>query len=167
MLFVLRAVFLLISGPDVSFWHFVRYAVGFDAGLGLHVDIADTYFLPNVLASGLYAVFYFTWSRSLGHLVADAHIVDAQTGRRMRNWQKVVRSGLQLVNGYIGFLRILDIISVLIVFFDQERRRSIYDLAARTVVVVGDPAEEAPETERQKSWAAELFGWLTGREQAG
>ncbi len=167
MLFALRAVFLLLSGPDLSWWHFVRYTFGFDAGLGIHVDIVDTYYVPYVMANGMYAVFYFTWGRSLGHMAAGAHIVDARTGRRMRNWQKVVRSVLQIANGYVEFLRILDIVSIFIVLIDRGRRRSIYDMAARTVVVVGEPVEEEPETVRQRSWVSALFGQLTGREPSG
>lgn len=60
MLFVLRAVFLFLSGPDVSVWHFVRYTFGFDAGLDMHVDAIDTYHVPYVMANGMYGVFYFT-----------------------------------------------------------------------------------------------------------
>ncbi len=165
-LFALRAVFLLLSGENVSLWHFVRYALGLDNGLGIHVDAVDTYYLPNVMASGMYGVFYFTWGRSLGHMAVGAHIVDARTGRRMRTWQKAVRSLLQLVNGYVEFLRILDVLSILIVLIDRERRRSIYDMIARTVVVVGNPAEEEPEAARQRSWLAALFGRLAGSESA-
>ena len=164
MLFVLRAVFLFLSGPDVSAWHFVRYTFGFDAGLDIHVDAIDSYYIPYVMANGMYGVFYFTWGRSLGHMAAGAHIVDARTGRRMRNWQKAVRSVLQLANGYVEFLRILDILSVFIVLIDRERRRSIYDMVAGTMVVVGNPVEEEPEAARQPSWLAALFGQLTGRE---
>ena len=166
MLFALRAVFLFLSGPDLSLWHFVRYTFGFDAGLDIHVDAIDTYYVPYVMANGMYGVFYFTWGRSLGHMAAGAHIVDARTGRRMRTWQKAVRSGLQLANGYVEFLRILDVLSVLIVLIDRERRRSIYDMIAVTMVVVGNPVEEEPETVRQRSWIAALFGQLTGREQS-
>ncbi len=166
MLFVLRAVFLLLSGPDVSAWHFVRYTFGFDVGLDIHVDAIDSYYVPYVMANGMYAVFYFTWGRSLGHMAAGAHIVDARTGRRMRTWQKAVRSVLQLLNGYLEFLRILDIVSIFIVLIDRERRRSVYDLAARTVVVVGDPVEEEPEAVRQRSWLDTLFARLAGRESA-
>ena len=110
MLFVLRAVFLLLSGPDLSLWHFVRYTFAFDGDLDIHVDAVDKYYVPYIMANGMYAVFYFTWGRSLGHMAAGAHIVDARTGRRMRTWQKAVRSTLQLVNGYVEFLRILDIL---------------------------------------------------------
>ena len=164
MLFVLRAVFLLLSGPDLSAWHFVRYTFGFDAGLDIHVDAIDTYYVPYVMANGMYGVFYFTWGRSLGHMAVGAHIVDARTGRRMRTWQKAVRSIMQLVNGYLEFMRILDIVSIFIVLIDRERRRSVYDLAARTMVVVGNPVEEEPEAARQPGWLDALFGRLTGRE---
>ncbi|MDE2787815.1 MAG: RDD family protein [Chloroflexota bacterium] len=167
MLFVLRAIFLFLSGPDVSVWHFVRYTFGFDAGLDMHVDAIDTYYVPYVMANGMYGVFYFTWGRSLGHMAAGAHIVDARTGRRMRTWQKAVRSVLQLVNGYIEFLRILDVLSIFSVLIDRERRRSIYDMIAGTMVVVGNPVEEEPEAARQRSWLSALFGQLTGREPAG
>ena len=61
-------------------------------------------------------------------------------------------------------MRILDIVSIFIVLIDRERRRSIYDLAARTVVVVGNPVEEEPEAARQRSWLDALFGRLAGRE---
>ena len=167
MLFVLRAVFLFLSGPDVSVWHFVRYTFGFDAGLDVHVDAIDTYYVPYVMANGMYGVFYFTWGRSLGRMAAGAHIVDARTGRRMGTRQKTVRSILQLVNGYVEFLRILDILSIFIVLIDRERRRSIYDIIAGTMVVAGNPVEEEPEAARQRSWLAALFGRLAGREPAG
>ena len=167
MLFVLRAVFLLLSGPDVSVWHFIRYTFSFDAGLNMHVDAVDTYYVPYVMANGMYGVFYFTWGRSLGHMAVGAHIVDARTGRRMRTWQKAVRSVLQLVNGYVGFLRILDILSAFIVVIDRERRRSIYDMIARTMVVVGDPVEEEPAAAGQRSWFAALFERLSGRTSPG
>ena len=162
--YAIRAAFLLLSGPDVSLWHSLRYTVGFDGGLDIHVDAVDKYHLSSVMANGMYAVFYFTWSRSFGHMAAGAYIVDARTGRRMRTWQKAVRSALQIANGYMEFLRILDIVSIFIVLIDRERRRSIYDMAARTVVVVGKPAEDEPETARQPGWMATLFGQLTGRE---
>ena len=159
-MYAIRAAFLLLDGQDVSLWHFLRYSVGLDAGLGIHVDAVDKYHVASVMANGMYAVFYFTWSRSFGHMAVGAHIVDARTGRRMRTWQKAVRSALQIVNGYLEFLRILDIVSIFIVLIDGERRRSIYDMAARTVVVVGEPTEEEPETARQPGW----FGRLTGQE---
>lgn len=167
MLFILRAVFLFLSGPDLSLWHFVRYTFAFDAGLDIHVDTVDKYYVPYIMANGMYGVFYFTWGRSLGHMAAGAHIVDARSGRRMRAWQKAVRSILQLVNGYIEFLRILDVLSILSVLIDRERRRSIYDMIAGTMVVVGNPVEEEPEAARQRSWVAALFGRLSGREPAG
>ena len=167
MLFLLRAVFLFLSGPDLSLWHFVRYTFAFDAGLDIHVDAVDKYYVPYIMANGMYGVFYFTWGRSLGHMAAGAHIVDARTGRRMRTWQKAVRSALQLVNGYVEFLRILDVLSILSVLIDRERRRSIYDMIARTMVVVGNPVEEEPELAPQRSWVSALFGRLAGREPSG
>lgn len=100
-------------------------------------------------------------------MAAGAHIVDARTGRRMGTRQKTVRSILQLVNGYVEFLRILDILSIFIVLIDRERRRSIYDMIAGTMVVAGNPVEEEPEAARQRGWLAALFGRLAGREPAG
>ena len=85
----------------------------------------------------------------------------------MRTWQKAIRSVLQIANGYLGFFRILDIISTLTVIIDREQRRSVYDLAARTVVVIGEPAEDEPESARQQSRMAAWFGQLTRKEQAG
>ena len=167
VMFALRALFLWLSGPDVGAWQFVRYTFGFSASLGIHVDVVDTLFVPNVLGSGMYAVFYFSFGRSLGHMAINAHVVDARTGRRMRTWQKAIRSVLQIANGYLGFFRILDIISTLTVIIDREQRRSVYDLAARTVVVIGEPAEDEPESARQQSRMAAWFGQLTRKEQAG
>ena len=167
MLFILRAVFLFLSGPDLSLWHFVRYTFSFDAGLDIHVDAVDTYYLPNLMASGMYGVFYFTWGRSLGHMAAGAYIVDARTGRRMRNWQKAVRSALQVPAAYPPIWFIVQLVSVGLVMVDRERRRSLYDLAAHTVVVTGGPVEEEPEPARQRSWLTALFGRLAGREPSG
>lgn len=167
MLFVLRAIFLLLSGPDLSAWHFVRYTFGFDAGLDIHVDAVDAYYLPNLMASGMYGVFYFTWGRSLGHMAAGAHIVDARTGRRMRSWQMAVRSALQIPAAYPPIWLIVQLVSVALVMLDRERRRSLYDLAAHTVVVIGNPIEKEPEAARQRSWVSALFGRLSGREPAG
>lgn len=167
VLIMLRVVFTVLSGPDLSAWQFVRYVFGFDAGLDVRIPVIDTYYVPYVMANGMYAVFYFTYGRSLGHMVVNAHIVHAGTGRRMRTWQKAVRSALQLVNGYVEFLRILDVLSLLMVLIDRERRRSLYDLISGTVVVVGDPVEEEPEPARERSWTAALLGRLTGQQEAG
>lgn len=167
VLIMLRAVFTVLSWPDLSAWQFVRYISGFDAGLDVHIPAIDTYYVPYVMANGMYAVFYFTYGRSLGHMVVNAHIVHAGTGRRMRTWQKAVRSALQLVNGYVEFLRILDVLSLLMVLIDRERRRSLYDLISGTVVVVGEPVEEEPEPARERSWTAALLGRLTGQQEAG
>lgn len=147
MLLALRIVFTVLSGPgDLSVWEFVRYVISFDADV--NIPIIDKYFLPTVMAQGMYAVFYFTFSRSLGHMVVNAYVVNARTGRRMRTWQKVVRSALQLVNGYSDFFRILDLLSIASVLIDRERRRSIYDLLSGTVVVVGWAEPDEPETAR-------------------
>lgn len=167
VLIMLRVVFTVLSGPDLSAWQFVRYVFGFDAGLDVRIPVIDTYYVPYVMANGMYAVFYFTYGRSLGHMVVNAHIVHAGTGRRMRTWQKAVRSTLQLVNGYVEFLRILDVLSLLMVLIDRERRRSLYDLISGTVVVVGEPVEEEPEPARERSWTAALLGRLTGQQEAG
>ena len=166
-MYALRAGFLFLEGPDLSLWHFLRYTVALHGDLDIHVDAVDKYHLASFMASGMYAVFYFTWSRSFGHMAVGAHIVDARTGRRMRAWQKAVRSALQVANGYLEFLRILDIVSIFIVLIDRERRRSIYDMAARTVVVIGEPTEEEPETARESGWLDGLLGRLTRRDSTG
>ena len=162
----LRGLFGVLSGPDLSWWQFVLYAMGLEsfADLDIHVWIVDDVGLSHILAAGMYALFYFNWGRSLGHIAASAHIVDARTGRRMRNWQKAARSALHLIVAYPSFWAILQLLSVALVLVDRERRRSLYDLVARTVVIVGEPAEEEPATVRQRSWVSALFGQLTGRE---
>ena len=143
VLLALKATLLYISGPELTTWEFVRYVFGFTAGLDeVKMDVFDVFYLPQILAKGTYAVFYFSAGRSMGHMMVKGHIVDARTGGPMRTWQKAVRSGLQIVNGYGGLLRILDLLSVVLVMIDGERRRSMYDLIANTVVVVGNPAEE-------------------------
>jgi len=165
----LRGLFAVISGPDLTWWQVLLYATGFEslAGLNINIWIVDDVGLSHILGAGMYGMFYFTWGRSLGHIAANAHIVDARTGRRMRNWQKASRSALHLVVAYPLFWVILQLLSVGLVLVDQQRRRSLYDLAARTVVVIGEPAEEEPETARQRSWMSALFGQLTGREPGG
>ena len=162
----LRGLFGIISGPNLTWWQLVLYAGGFEflAGLDIDIWIVDDVGLPHILGAGMYAMFYFTWGRSLGHMAANAHIVDARTGRRMRNWQKAVRSALHLVVAYPLFWAILQLLSVGLVLIDRERRRSLHDRAAHTVVVLGEPVEEEPETARQRSWVSALFGQLTGRE---
>ena len=101
MTIALKAVLLYISGPELTAWEFVRYVSGFRAGLDdVHVDAIETFYLPYFLARGTYAVFFFTWGRSLGHMMVKARIVDARTGEPMQTWQKAVRSGLQIINGY-------------------------------------------------------------------
>ena len=165
----LRGLFCILSGPDLSWWQILLYALGFDslAGLDIHIWIVDEVGLSHVLGAGMYALFYFNWGRSLGHMAVGAHIVDARTGRRMRTWQKAARSALHLVVAYPLFWAILQLLSVALVLVDRERRRSLYDLAARTVVVLGEPVEEEPATERQRSWVDAVFGRLTGREETG
>ena len=145
VLLALKSGLLYFSGPDLTAWEFVRYVFGFTSGLDeVKMDILDVFYLPQILAKGTYAVFYFSSGRSLGHMMVKAHIVDARTGGPMRTWQKAVRSGLQIVNGYGGLLRLLDLLSVVLVMIDGERRRSLYDLIANTVVIVGNPVEEEP-----------------------
>ena len=55
-----------------------------------------------------------------------------------------MRSGLQIINGYGELIRILDLLSVALVMMDGERRRSLYDLIANTVVIIEEPAAEEP-----------------------
>ena len=166
---VLRGLFAVLSGPDLSWWQLILYVLGFDsfAGSDIHVWIVDDVGLPHILGAGMYGLFYFNWGRSLGHMVAGAHIVDATTGRRMRTWQKAARGGLHIIVAFPLFWLILQLVSVGLVLMDQERRRSLYDLAAHTVVIVGEPAEEEPETARQPSWMAGLLGRLIGRDPTG
>ena len=166
MLMALKAILIYISGPDLTGWEIVRYSAGFTGGLDdVHVDIIDTFYVPYVLSKGTYGVFYFTWGRSLGHMVVSAHVVDARTGRPMQTWQKAVRTGLQVINGYVELLRLLDLLSVVLVLVDTERRRSLYDLVANTVVIVGDPVAEEPEPEPagQRSPLSAWLDRLTGR----
>ena len=165
----LRGLFGILSGPDLSWWQLLLYATGFEsfAGLNIRIWIVDEVGLSHILAAGMYALFYFNWGRSLGHMAVRANIVDAKTGRRMRNWQKAVRSALHIIVAYPLFWAILQLLSVALVLLDRERRRSLYDLAAHTVVVVGEPVEEEPETVRERSWVDALFGRLSGRESSG
>ena len=165
----LRALFAILSGPDLSLWQVILYTCGFATRAGLDVDIwlVDRIGLPNILAAGMYPMFYFTWGRSFGHMAVGAHIVDASTGRRMRNWQKAVRGALHIVVAYPLFWVVLQLVSAVFVLIDRERRRSLYDLAANTVVIMGQPAEEEPETARQRSWVAALFDRLAGRTSPG
>ena len=142
MSLALKALFLYISGPDLTAWEFVRHVSGFTGGLDdVHVDAIHTFYLPYFLGRGTYAVFFFTWGRSLGHMMVKAHVVDARTGGPMQTWQKAVRSGLQIINGYGELIRIIDLLSVALVMIDGERRRSLYDLLANTVVIVEEPAD--------------------------
>ena len=165
----LRGLFAVLSGPDLSWWQLILYIVGFESFAGLDIDIwiVDDVGLAHTLGAGMYGLFYFNWGRSLGHLVAGAHIVDATTGRRMRTWQKAARGGLHIIVAYPLFWLILQLVSVGLVLIDRERRRSLYDLAAHTVVIVGEPTEEEPETARQPGWLEGLLGRLTGRDPTG
>ena len=169
---ILRTAFLFLTGPgfDLNLWQILRYISGFDAGLDINVPPVDQG-VPNIMAHGMYAVFYFTYSRSLGHMLVNAHIVHHRTGRRMRTWQKAVRSLLQIANvsafyflgqGYFLIPYTLDILSIVTVLIDRSRRRSVYDHIARTVVVVGEPTEEEPAQAKERNWAT-ILGRLVGQ----
>ena len=164
--FLLRAVFGLVERPDYSFWEFVGYIFGLCRGCEDEVYLAELG-LPHVLGAGMYAVFYFTFGRSLGHMAVNANIVHERTGRPMRTWQKAVRSGLQVLISHPVVWLVLWGISALLVLIDRQRRRSLFDLAAGTVVVIGDLPEEEPEPETAKENAlTRALGRLTGRSGA-
>ena len=163
----LRAIFGLLEQPDYSFWEFVQYMF-FTTCRGCEDDVylADLG-LPHVLGAGMYAIFYFSFGRSLGHMAVNAHIVHHRTGRPMRTWQKAVRSALQvLISHPYSWMAMLGL-SVLLVLVDRRRRRSLFDLAAGTVVIIGEPSEEAPESETaRESVLNRALGRLTGRSGA-
>lgn len=163
----LRAVFGVIEQPDYSFWQFVSYVFfGLCRGCEDDVYLAGLG-LPHVLGAGMYAMFYFTFGRSLGHMAVNANIVHERTGRPMRTWQKAVRSALQLLVSHPYFWMVMSGISALLVLIDRQRRRSLFDLAAGTVVVIGDLPEEEPEPETAKENAlTRALGRLTGRSGA-
>lgn len=170
MQITLRAVFGLLEQPDYSFWQFVGYTF---FGPTLCLGCTDTVSmeelgLPFLLGSGMYAVFYFTFGRSLGHMAVNANIVHERTGRPMRTWQKAVRSAVQVItNSHPAVWPLLSGISALLVLIDRQRRRSLLDLAAGTVVVIGDLPEEEPEPETAKENAlTRALGRLTGRSGA-
>ena len=151
---ILRGLFAVLSGPDLSWWHLTLYTAGFEilTGTDTHIWVVDDVGLPHILGAGAYGLFYFNWGRSLGHMAAGAHIVDATTGRRMRTWQKVARGGLHLIVAYPLFWLMLQLVSVGLVLIDRQHRRSLYDWAANTVVIVGQPTEEEPEADGQRGW---------------
>ena len=181
-----RAVFGLLEQPDYTFWEFIQYTVnlcrdcadevylaeaGLPPALGAGIPLLVEYFtgmrLPRALGSGMYAMFYFTFGRSLGHMAVNAHIVDRRTGRPMRNWQKAVRGALQVVvNANAAAWLFMSGISVLLALADR-RNRSLFDFAAGTVVIVGEPTEEEPESEKaRESVLNRTLGRLTGRRSA-
>ena len=178
----LRAMLMLLERPECgAFWRAILHTV---MGFGcLDTDwLSERIDLPFTLAWGMYGVFYFTFGRSLGHMVVDANIVHHRTGRPMRTWQKVVRSGLQVLIGssstwtllpgastfwavvWFGdlFWVLMWFVSAALVLLDRRRRRSLFDLVAGTVVVVGEPTEEEPE-EARESVLNRVMGRLTGR----
>lgn len=168
---LLRVAFLLVhiarnGVGGATFWEVFRYAIGLSGPSSIEVAVIE-HNVPQMMGNGMYAVFYFTYGRSLGHMLANAHIVDAATGRRMRTWQKALRAALQIANMYSDLVRILDWLSVTLVVLDRGRRRSLYDLLARTVVVVGDPVEDEPAPARQRSRIPALFGRARGQQGAG
>lgn len=178
----LRAMFMLLEQPECgAFWRTIIHTfMGFGC---LDRDwLSDRIDLPFVLAWGVYGVFYFTYGRSLGHMVVDANIVHHRTGRPMRTWQKAIRSGLQILIGssttwallpggssfwavvWFGdlFWVLMWLVSAALVLLDRRRGRSLYDLAAGTVVVIGEPTEEEPEPARESVFNR-VMGQLTGR----
>ena len=166
----LRAIFGVIEQPDYSFWQFMGYTFfgpGLCIGCGDDVRLNELG-LPYLLGSGMYAVFYFTFGRSLGHMAVNAHIVHYSTGRVMRPWQKGLRSGMHLLLGSnLAVWTLLSGVSALLVLVDRRRRRSLFDRAAFTVVIIGEPSEEAPESETaRESVLNRALGRLTGRSGA-
>ena len=180
-----RAVFLLLhvvrGDVTVTFWDAVRYVTlvfALDTDLPMVIgvvripgpqilgyDIGDVPFvLPDMFGSWMYPVFYFSYGRTLGHMVVNARVVHHRTGRRMRTWQKLVRSlpGLHPI-----LFPLFAFLSLMLVLVDRQRRRSAFDWMAGTVVVVGDPVADEPATARERGWASGLFGRLTGRSHAG
>ena len=87
-------------------------------------------------------------------------MIDQKTGRRMNNRQKLARGLAQMLAGF--HFVFVDGISFLLIVADRERRRSLYDHIAGTVVVVGDlPPEE--EKAPSRSWVGELARSLRSR----
>ena len=181
---VARLVFLLLhiirGDVDASLWESMRYlsivfgntteleeVVGIVRVNGPTVfgyDTGETTFsVTSTIGYGMYPVFYFSYGRTLGHMVTNAHIVHHRTGRRMRNWQKAMRSVVPVCIGLFPLLfSIMGLLSVILVVIDRRRRRSAYDWLAGTVVVVGEPAADEPETAREGSRRS-VLSRLTGR----
>ena len=166
----LRAIFGVLEQPDYSFWPFMGYTF-FGPGLclGCASDVRlNELGLPYLLGSGMYAVFYFTFGRSLGHMAVNAHIVHYGNGRAMRTWQKALRSWMHLMVGSnLAVWTLLSGVSACLVLVDRRRRRSLFDFAAGTVVIIGEPTEEEPESEKARaSVLNRTLGRLTGRRSA-
>ena len=184
VMIVARVVFLLLhiirGDVDVTLWESVRYlsivfggtteledVVGIVRVNGPTVFGYDTgeaeFALPSIIGYGMYPVFYFSYGRTLGHMVTGAHIVHYRTGRRMRNWQKAMRSVVPVCIGFFPLLfSAMGLLSVILVVADRRRRRSAYDWLAGTVVVVGEPAADEPETAKEGSRRS-VLSRLTGR----
>ena len=168
----LRAMFMLLEQPDCGAWWrgIIHIVLGFGCldtdriSEGIRLPLfMGTLDLPALLGAGMYGVFYFTFGRSLGHMAVDANIVHHRTGRPMRPWQKAIRSGLQLLNGLdSAFWFALWGLSIASVLIDRQRRRSVYDFVAGTVVVIGEPTEEEP-AEAKEGVLSRVMGRLTGR----
>ena len=178
-----RFVFLLLhiirGDVDITLWESVRYLsfvfdnTGLEEVVGVVRVNGPTVFgydtgeagfaLPSIIGYGMYPVFYFSYGRTLGHMVTGAHIVHYRTGRRMRNWQKAMRGAAPLCIGLFPQLfPALGLLSVILVVADRRRRRSAYDWLAGTVVVVGEPAADEPETAKEGSRRS-VLSRLTGR----
>jgi len=182
-----RAVFLLLyvvrGDVTVTFGDAVRYVTlifALDTDLPMVIGVVqipgpqilgyDTgdfiFLLPDMFGYWMYPVFYFSYGRTLGHMVVNAHVVHHRTGRRMRTWQKLVRSLMQAGLHPILF-PLFAFLSLVLVMVDRQRRRSAFDWMAGTAVVVGEPVADEPATARERRWASGLFGRLTGRPNQG
>ena len=155
----LVVVAYFVSNTDKGFFHYIMLPDGIEIPLPF---FDQGYALPvlMILARGMYLVAYFTWGRTLGHRLVEAHVIDQKTGRRMNNRQKLARGLAQMLAGF--HFVFVDGISFLLIVADRERRRSLYDHIAGTVVVVGDlPPEE--EKAPSRSWVGELARSLRSR----
>ena len=172
----LRAMFALLEQPDCGVGQTIAH-IFLGVGCTTPERLSEEFDLAFLLGSGMYGVFYFTFGRSLGHMAVNANIVHYRTGRPMRLWQKAIRSGLHLLIGLAAAWPLPQVpgsgsfwvmmwgVSAALVLLDRRRRRSLYDLAAGTVVVIGEPTEEEPEAARESVFNRAL-GRLTGRRSA-
>ena len=156
----LRAFFALLEQPDCAIWQIILH-IFLGVGCPDRDRLSEDIDLPFILGWGMYAVFYFTFGRSLGHMAVDANIVHYRTGRPMRTWQKALRTGAHILIGtstawpYLWpalpsttlFWLLMWGISAALVTLDRRRRRSLFDLVSGTVVVIGEPTEEEPARE--------------------